>query len=211
MLDKTNNTLSQPADGMDRPAVSCAELEEKELDFRASVKQLPSIGMLLKQGRQRHGLTQTALANAAGMTSAEISRIEGDITKKPSRKVLKVISPYIGIPYTQLLFYAGYSGVIDEEIYYDKMNNEIPYMEIVDDIYKADPDLLEALQGIQQLPMDDIEIIKNLIDLMKKSANGSFEKDSLKPVKKLLEHTKLFLAGQLSGIIHLFQIQSQRS
>lgn len=209
MFEEMNNVLSRSAAYAGGHIECCAELEGKDIDLRAAVEQLPSIGMLVKQGRQRNGLTQTALASAAGMTPAEISRIEGGITKKPSRKVLQVISPYVGIPYTQLLFYAGYSGVIDEEIYYNKKNEKIPYMDIVDDIYKADPELLEVLQGVQQLPMEDIEIIKNLIGIMKESSSGGFGKESMKLVKKMFDATKLFLAEQLSGIIRLFKVYSQ--
>lgn len=173
------------------------------------VKELPTVGCMLKERRTRYNLTQTSIAEIAGITITEISRIESGVTKKPSRKVLQALTPFIGISYPRLLFYAGYSGIIDDDIYYNKKGEIIPHQEIVASIYKADCDLLEILKDIDKLSIEDIDIIKKLILLMKVSEKGILTEEPLHPIKSIFNATKTFLTQQLTNLISMFHICSQ--
>lgn len=174
-------------------------------DFELCIDEVQSIAKLVKSGRLRNNLTQTALAKRTGLTTAEISRIEGGVTKKPTRKVLMALSPYTGIAYTRLLFYSGYSGTTDEELYYSKNGKLIPYWDIVDDIYKADPELLEVLANVGSLSMNDVQLIIQLIKVIKYENHEPISND----LKSIIESTKKFLSDQLSAIMNLFSTKSQ--
>lgn len=169
------------------------------------IEKVPSMGILVKEGRMKHNLTQAALAQLTGLTTAEISRIEGGITKKPAKKVLQSLSPYIGISYTRLLLYAGYSGVIEKPIYYNKIGEPIPYQTIVDNIYNADSELLELLKEINRISLDDIEIIKNLLVLMKTISTIDSPKNSSNILEDMFDAIKEFLTSQLSILIKLLK------
>lgn len=177
----------------------------KPLEIEVHIREVPSVSKLVKDGRLRNNLTQAALANQTGLTTAEISRIEGGVTKKPTRKVLKALSPYTGIAYTRLLIYSGYSEIIEDELYYNKNGQLIPYLDIVDDIYKADSELLEILANIDKLSIGDIKLVIKLIKTMKYVNNETASND----LKKLFIATKNFLSEQLSAILNLFSIKSR--
>ena len=130
------------------------------------VSSIPSVGELLKEGRQKQDLTQKELEKLTEVPLAEISRIERGVTKRPRQDVLKAIAPYTGVSFSKLLFIAGYSTE-DKEQYYNKSKELINCSKILEDIYKASPDLLETLYDIDKLPYDDIQLLTNYITTSK--------------------------------------------
>lgn len=67
-----------------------------------------SFGTYLKQLRKEKPISQRELADKAGISNAEISRIETGDRLKPSPNVLRAIAPILGVPYEELMVKAGY-------------------------------------------------------------------------------------------------------
>lgn len=67
-----------------------------------------SFGKYLKQLRTEKPISQRELAYKAGISNAEISRIETGGRQKPSPDVLRAIAPILGVPYEELMDKAGY-------------------------------------------------------------------------------------------------------
>lgn len=173
---------------------------ENVIQRELSVYQIPQLSALVKEGRSRHQLTQLELANKTNLTTAEISRIESGSILKPKKSVLKALSPYIGISYSTLLFYVGYSSVIDEPEYYNSHSILIPYEKIVEDIYYADPDLLDLLNDINSFTSyQDKALLKMFLILMKKTNNA--HNKSFERIKKIFTATKMFLHTQFSELL----------
>ena len=175
---------------------------ENVIQKELSVYQIPPLCTLVKEGRARHHLTQLELANKTKLTPAEISRIESGAILKPKKSVLKALSPYIGISYSTLLFYVGYSSVIDEPEYYNSHSILIPYEKIVEDIYYADSDLLDLLNDIDSFTSyEDKMLLKMLLILMKKT-NNALDKNKLsEKTHRIFIATKNFLHIQLSELL----------
>ena len=74
-------------------------------------------GEYLKNLREELDISQRELAEKAGVSPAEISRIETGSRKKVSPDIIKAISPYLDVSYESLLSSAGYLDV-------DKVNDE---------------------------------------------------------------------------------------
>lgn len=62
----------------------------------------------IKKLREDKNLSQRRLAQMAGISNTEISRIEKGERQQPSPATLKKLAPCLGIPYTDLLVLAGY-------------------------------------------------------------------------------------------------------
>jgi transcriptional regulator with XRE-family HTH domain len=67
-----------------------------------------SIGAALRQARNVRGLSVVDAARAATISPAYLSRLEGDMVKKPSPHVLHQLSEALGIPYAGLMRLSGY-------------------------------------------------------------------------------------------------------
>lgn len=67
-----------------------------------------TIGGYIKEKRIEKGMSQRELAAAAGLSNAEISRIESGLRKQPSPDVLKSISAALNIFCENLYAVAGY-------------------------------------------------------------------------------------------------------
>lgn len=133
------------------------------------VMDVPTLGDIIKEGRQRRKLTQTEFACKTNTTNADVSRAENSITKKPSKDFLKKISPYVGYSYTELLPIAGYSTTERETIYYNTQMKKIDYLDAVEDIYRADADLLEELDDLYKFATcEDTKLLKLLLKSMRR-------------------------------------------
>lgn len=184
--------------------VSVNPSQQVEAKRTISVYQIPELSILVKEGRKKNQLTQTELAQQTGVTTAEVSRIESGAIRKPSKKVLKALSPYIGISYSILLFYVGYNENMDEAEYYDPRGNLIPFEDIINDIYSADADLLGLLKSIDTFTsFDDIKLLKTLLVLMKKTHEQSEDDAALTRVQEIFTATKAFLCVQLAGLLNI--------
>jgi transcriptional regulator with XRE-family HTH domain len=67
-----------------------------------------SIGTTLKQARGVRGLSVVDAARAATISPAYLSRLEGDLVKKPSPHVLHQLSEALQVPYSGLMRLSGY-------------------------------------------------------------------------------------------------------
>ena len=173
------------------------------------VTPIPTLADLIKNRREEKNMTQSALASAANLQPAELSRLENGITKKPSKEVLKKLSPLLGISFSQLLIFAGYSCIIDDEQFFDKEGNLICSREILRNIYSADYQLLLALQNINMLSQEDVVLLTDQILLMKKLSSIQSHKTSnryLSEIVKQFEITKDFLSKQLKQILHMISL-----
>lgn len=164
------------------------------------VKEVPILGDIIKEGRQRQGMTQTEFANITGSTNADVSRAENSVTKKPSQEFLKRISPYVGYAYTQLLPIAGYSTMEKETIYYNTQMEKIDYLDIVGDIYRADADLLDELHELYKFATcEDAKLLKLLLQSMRCiSARGE---EILDKRKEAFAGLKAFLLSYLPTLL----------
>lgn len=186
---------------------SSAVVQSEALSDFTAMEELPTIpkppelSALLRKGRDKYGLKQKDVAERIGITPTVVNRIEAGATKKPSERVLAAIAPYTGKGYSELLFIAGYSSSMDREIYYSMDGTEIPYLDIVKDIYKADCGLLEELRGIDGLSYDHIKILKNLIKVMKESENCDKIENDNTVWKRLFDSVVRFLSEQLDAIM----------
>lgn len=169
---------------------------------------LPTIQTLIKENRQRKKLTQVALAKKSRLTTAEISRIESGQTKKPSKKILRKLSPHIGISYEELLLVSGYSGTIEEHSYFTESDIPIPVNKIVKDIYLADSALLNELQDIHTLSPTDIDLLKTLIALMKSLSNTTKDNNSNSIIVNMFITIKNYLLEQINLISQLLSSSS---
>lgn len=178
------------------------------------IKEIPSIGEMIKSGRERNGLTQAMLSTISTIPSTEISRLEAGKTKKPSKKVLRLLSPYTGIAYSQLLFYTGHANILEKDIYYSINGTIIPHLDIVADIYKADPNLLQLLENIDKLSLEDIRILEGII-IMMKSSSTSNKHDTVsefqKTIQNMFDTIRSFLKAQLLHMLSFFIPNSQHA
>lgn len=178
---------------------SSEDIRQKDIP----IYQIPQLGTLVKEGRARHHLTQLELADKTKLTPAEISRIESGTILKPKKNVLKVLSPYIGISYSTLLFYVGYSDNVDVPEYYNSHGMLIPYEDIIEDIYFADPDLLDLLTDMDSFTsFQDKTLLKMLLTLMKKTGKTSDDNKSSERIKKIFAATKDFLHMQFAELLN---------
>ena len=79
----------------------------------------PSFGTVLRQAREVRGLSAIEAAQAAGISSAYLSKLENDAVKGPSPHVLHQLSEAMRLPYAELMRLNGYrvpgsSGVASE-------------------------------------------------------------------------------------------------
>lgn len=203
---KTPHVVSQG--GMCNSFESSSQNED---DF-AGYSRVPTFAEAVTEGRKRYGMTKSELAKAARIDLPKISRIEAGKTLKPAKEVVCALSPYTGISATRLLMYAGYSGVYKKDAYYSKSGEVIRHEKIVADIYKADPDFLEALEGVSKLPLSDIAIMKQMVQLMKYENETRSDDPAEDHALKIFSVTKNFLSEQLpalSGLIRPSKAESQ--
>lgn len=193
-MAKENIFLEQECQ-LSQHVVSCSDDKRKR-----EIQQIPNIGEIIRSGRVRKKLSKSELAKLTGLNPAEITRIESEKIKKPSLKVLKALSPYAGIPYHKLTLFAGYSGIVEEELYYDTSGNVIPHCEILDSIYYADPELLELLANVDKIDYDGICTLKNMLIILNQSTSQEAPEALMTTFQKMFEDTKSFIFQQLENM-----------
>ena len=65
------------------------------------------VGELIKEGREKQNLSMRQLAELAKVSHSDISRIESGEREVPNPKILRKISKYIDVNYTDLMYAAG--------------------------------------------------------------------------------------------------------
>jgi len=66
-----------------------------------------NIGEAIAKARENKGLSQRQLANAVGISNAELSKIESGERELPNPKILKKISKHINLNYNDMLSMIG--------------------------------------------------------------------------------------------------------
>src|SRR5690554_5655443 len=103
-------------------------------------------GEYLKDLRRAKGLTQKQLAQLAGFSNTEISRIESGDRQKPSPAILKGVAPHLDISCEELFKKAGYlEEVIEykgytEHVFKDDDGNLADIVKKVKEMQEADSD-----------------------------------------------------------------------
>lgn len=201
-LSFENEIVDPKAEEQRHPASRTEYIAEDLL----TLPEIKDVAELIKQARDRYHMSQAEFSCATGINPVAVSRLESRKTLKPSKKVLHALAPYMGISYTKLLMYAGYSGIYNEEIYLSKRGKVISHEKIVADIYRADPDFLEVLEDVCTLPLEDIKIVCQLIAMMKWDNENRNESHSMNSVAKIFSSLKKFLSEQLSELVKLTKI-----
>jgi transcriptional regulator with XRE-family HTH domain len=82
---------------------------------------LKALGELIYDARKRRGLSAKRLSKITGISDAHIRRIEKGLVKKISPNFLRELSRTLGLPYEQLMVYAGYVDDVDKIIMDDRL------------------------------------------------------------------------------------------
>lgn len=131
---------------------------------------LMDLGQYIKKLRSDNGLSQRDLSSAAGISCAEISRIETGEKKTPSYLVLKAISPHLNVPYEKLLQKAGYIDTLEELENLDGNDMEFEigdariFLRKFKALYDEDKDWIELACKILEsgLSRHELEVFKSL-------------------------------------------------
>lgn len=66
-----------------------------------------NLGKTITEAREKRGLSIRKLANLAGISPAEICRIEKNLIKNPNLKIIKAICRYIDLTYNDIIYELG--------------------------------------------------------------------------------------------------------
>ena len=132
------------------------------------------LGKFIREKRTEKGLSQRELANAAGISNAEISRLEAGKRKASSPAVLKAIAKALNVPVETLLEKAG---IIEEgKQHVDKALEEIgdmPVSSVGQSSVQQNRSIEEqTFISVSDLTDDEIADIKKYIEFIK-SKRGS--------------------------------------
>ena len=164
-----------------------------------------NVGALIKNARQKKGLSQKDLAKRCGITPVQLCRIENNECI-PSKKTLQMLSGHIGISYTTLIIEAGYNSMSGKNVYYKTDGTELDVNCLVRSIYNADSDLLDYFHAFEYFEStENIEVLKLLLVAMRKEADICHHPDTKKdPVSRLFKSTfqalKKFIISSLRPI-----------
>lgn len=98
---------------------------------------------LIKFYREKLDLSQRELGEKCGVSNAEISRIESGERRNPSPETLKLISAHIGIPYQELMYFAGYLDFNDIKEYLPIIFKDVGFNGLVGDKSKITDEWLK--------------------------------------------------------------------
>jgi transcriptional regulator with XRE-family HTH domain len=138
-----------------------------------------SFGLYLKKLREENKVSQRLLAEKAGISNTEISRIESGESQKPSPSILKSIAPFLGVGYEELMVKAGYmeesiehSGYT-ELVYRDSDGNLADIIRKAKEMEKNDSDWANiAYRVSSELSPQDLSTIKAVANaLLEKNKN----------------------------------------
>jgi transcriptional regulator with XRE-family HTH domain len=73
----------------------------------------------MKQLREQQGFSINQLAEAAGISNSQISRIENGVRGVPKPATIRKIADALAVPYTDMMKQAGYIETGSEEAYQD--------------------------------------------------------------------------------------------
>lgn len=164
---------------MDNAVASLTE-SEPTLDFFYNLlTKNEEVGDLIRQVREKKGITQKQLASLSGISAVQLCRIENNECT-PSQLSLKAISVHIGISYSLLKISAGYNNVSEKLQYVDKDGTILDTDSIIASLYYADPELLGNLKDLIFFTnKEDILVLKLLLKAMRKEKKTTANVDSV--------------------------------
>ena len=129
-----------------------------------------SVAEVIREARQRKRLTQKELASSIGMSPVQLCRIEnGEHT--PTRQTLQKLSGQIGVPFSELLFLAGYNNMKGADTLYKRDGTVLDTDQIIRSIYRTDADFLELLRNFDEIgTQENLQVICVLLKAMRKEA-----------------------------------------
>jgi Predicted transcriptional regulators len=127
-----------------------------------------SLGEYIKELRNDKGLSQRDLADKAGISNGEISRIESGERKNPSPNVLMALATILGVTDEEIMKEAGYiRDVIEhegyiEDIYRDEDGKLIDITRRAKDMYQKDSKWANLAYRVSSsdLSKEELDIIK---------------------------------------------------
>lgn len=114
--------------------------ERIKIDKAASV----DVGAVIRERRKKKNYRLNEFAALIGISGAQMSRIESS-TGRASRETLSRISSYLGIPYSDLVMWSGYSAIKADRRWFNRDGEVIDADAAVRNIYAADSQLLDDL------------------------------------------------------------------
>lgn len=116
------------------------------------------LSQLIRESRISLNISQRSFAKKLDITQAQLSRLENGTAKKPNRRTLQALLPYLeGISYEELLAMAGYSvdfsdeAIINEDI---NLQTEDCSDELAEEFKNIKPELYDASKGLYKC-LDD--------------------------------------------------------
>ena len=127
-----------------------------------------TFGQYIKKLRDDNGVSQRVLAEKAGVSNTEISRIESGERQKPSPAILKAIHVFLGVTYEELMTKAGYieetiehQGYI-EKVYKDENGHVVDITKRAKEMYDKDSEWGNLACRVTEadLTPDEMRLIK---------------------------------------------------
>ena len=154
-----------------------------------------TLGELISEAREKKGLSQRQLAKLANVNNSELSKIEAGIRLEPNPKILRRISNYIDVNYSDLMYKIGMGLEVTTLNYFIKKHYSSLNLEQLEN---AEINTLGHMQNLQEvvdsckkdLNSDDLsESQKEL--LMNTISDNEYQINSDNEIIKLIQSLKV--------------------
>lgn len=146
----------------------------------------------IREARISLNISQRSFAKKLDITQAQLSRLENGTAKKPNRRTLQALLPYLeGITYEDLLAMAGYSvDFTDESTVTDEFNleEEACTDTLAEEFENIKPELYDASKGLYKC-LDDpksLVLLQKIFYLVKQIGESENDMDNEKTRKRYL-------------------------
>lgn len=143
------------------------KIESLPKDKKGMAESRKPLSQLIRETRISLNISQRSFAKKLDITQAQLSRLENGTAKKPNRRTLQALQPYLeGVSYEDLLAMAGYSvDFTDESIGKGDFTSveEDCIDELAEEFKSIKPELYDASKGLYKC-LDDP---KNMMLLQK--------------------------------------------
>lgn len=150
------------------------------------------LSQLIRETRISLNISQRSFAKKLDITQAQLSRLESGTAKKPNRRTLQALLPYLeGIPYEDLLAMAGYSVDFTDE---STVNEEFTLREedhvdkLAEEFENIKPELYDASKGLYKC-LDDpksLVLLQKIFYLVKQIGESQNDIDNEMTRKRYL-------------------------
>lgn len=154
------------------------KIEALQKDKKDIAENRKPLSQLIRETRISMNISQRSFAKKLDITQAQLSRLENGTAKKPNRRTLQALLPYLeNISYEDLLAMAGYSvdfmdeSTVREDFPSEKENSTD---ELAEEFKNIKPELYEASKGLYKC-LDDpknIVLLQKVFSLAKQIAES---------------------------------------